>query len=104
MIFQKATVTAKAIPVGPGVADILALIGLQGTGAVRGRSLANRALPLYLTGAGLYAKLPLAALTTENIRYGVNPKRLGELQWNSEMSFASNVPVPLLEISTSPIS
>jgi hypothetical protein len=110
MLFVEADVKVECIPVGPSVADLIAMANIQGTSIqgnslVRGASAGANGIPLYLNGAGIYIKVPLATLVDpQNILYSPTKKRLGKVSWNSEMAFPGNVPQPLLQVSTTPIA
>jgi hypothetical protein len=100
MTYVKASVKAKGLPVGPSVSDLSALLGIQGAGAFRGRSTSSRGLPLYLSAAGIYVKIPNASLAIEPLKFSANTKRMGEVEWESNLTFGSYVPVPLLQVAT----
>jgi hypothetical protein len=103
--FDKIEVTAKAIPVGPHPSAVLAALGIQGTGAIRGRSRANAGANLYLSGAGLYAKLTQASLVDiKPVQAGAKVKRIGECSWKTTMTLAAGVPNPPLSLSTNAIA
>lgn len=105
MLFTKADVKISCTPVGPTLDDLLAMLNVQGGTAVRGGDVGADALPLYLNGAGVYVKVPLAALVDpQNILWSPTKKRLGKCNWTAEMQFADNAPLALMEVSTTPIA
>ena len=105
MRFNQIEVTCKAIPVGPHPSDIVNAIGVQGTGAIRGRSRAAVGANLYLSGTGLFAKLTQASLVQVTPIVGsAKKKRVGECSWKTTMTLTSGAPNPPLTLSTSSIA
>lgn len=83
--FKQLDVVAKAVPLGPTEADVLAAMRIQGTGAARGRSLSAGAVNLVATcaaGAGSpIITLNKVALKNSGYHFGASTIRLGELEW-----------------------
>lgn len=89
-------VTAKAIPLGISEAELRARLKIQGSGAQRGRSLADE--DLNITGTDVYIRLYAAALVGGPMNYGSKSDRMGELEWRATRSWSSGVPNPLFFI------
>lgn len=88
--------TARAQPMGIGLADLLTKLGLQGAGAVRGRSLAGD--DLNIEGDGVYMRLYAAALLGGPAQWATRLDRVGELQWQATRTFTAGVANPLFYI------
>jgi len=105
MRFNQIEVTCKCIPVGPQPSDLINALAIQGSGAIRGRSRAAVGANLYLTGAGLYAKMTQASLVDITPIVGSSKKkRIQECTWKTTMTLTTGVPNPPLDLATSPIS
>jgi hypothetical protein len=96
-------------PIGPTVAQIIASMGLQGTGAKRGRTLygINSGKPLVISGdtAGL-PKFTLngAQIAGNDFAFGLATNRMGDLVWKASRVFAAGVAQPLFEVGVVPVS
>jgi hypothetical protein len=105
MTFQYLDVTCKCVPVLPTPQELINLLGVQDANAMRGRSRAGLGRNLYLSGNGIYAKMPQAALTmADPIRAGAKVKRLGDVTFESTQVLAAGVPTPKLALSTAVIA
>jgi hypothetical protein len=101
MRFTDMEVTAKAKPVGGiGAADVLTALNIQGTGAGRGRALANSGQPLAISGSGIYAQLYAAALIETGDTFGGETNRIGTITWMSNTQLVSSVLKPLFYLGT----
>lgn len=92
------SVTAKAQPLGPSLAQLMTALALQGASATRGRSLAGD--DLVIEGTGMYAKLTAAALVGGPAQWARNLDRIGELEWRATRTFTAGVADPLFYIGT----
>lgn len=92
-------VTARGQPHGPGLADLMSALTLQGGGATRGRSLAGS--NLNITGTGVYVRLYSAALIGGPAQWSTRLNRLGELTWAANRTFSGGAPQPLLYVGSS---
>lgn len=103
--FQQIEVTCKCIPVGPQPADLYNSLAIDGSGAIRGRSRAAVGASLYLSGAGLFAKLTQASLVDITpVVASAKKKRVQECTWKTTMTLTSGTPNPPLTLATSAIS
>lgn len=99
------SVTAKCIPHGVTEADLIAAMGVQGTGAGRGRSIYRAAKDLKLAaGVGEpYITLSNAAIKTALQQFGVEANRAGEVEFVSTRNvFNAGVPVAVFDIGITP--
>ena len=83
-----AGITAKATlsPMGCSVAQAMTALAVQGTGVVRGASLAARAMQLEIESAlpgGLKVTIPSAALKTLPLVYGLTSPRFADVEFVS---------------------
>lgn len=94
-------VTGTFSPIGISEAQILTAMGIQGTGAVRGRRLGAMARDLTLT-TGVegdpYFKLFNCALTQAPSMHGRTANNMGDLQLVAQRKFTAGVVQPLFEI------
>ena len=104
--FQSLGVMARCVPIGPTPAQILTQLKIQGTGAVRGRSLAYNTLPstaddLVITGAdgSTIITLKQAGLKTAGFRFGATVLRENEIGFVAAKPFASGVPGALFTLA-----
>ena len=100
MLLQGLEVSAKATPVGPGIADIVAAM----TGAAElGSSIAAVGTELIVT-AGATPKLITvtvynAALVDSDLSWGAAKKRVGSCLWQATRTVTSGVADPLFSIA-----
>lgn len=88
--------TCKAKPMGPGLADFLSALTLQGAGATRGRSMAGA--DLNIAGTDVYVRLYAAALQGGSALWSAKQDRIGELTWAATRTFTAGVANPLFYI------
>lgn len=97
MTIQGLDVTAKAIPVGPTMANVMDAMG--STGAL-GSSLAASGEDLVITGTGIYVAVYQASLTDTDMKWGSTAKRLGQTTWQANRLVTGGVAQDLFYIST----
>lgn len=97
--FGKLTVVAKCKPVGIAESALIAALGIQSTGAIRGRSLQaianNNDLVFSSSGADSGLTVFKAAPRRSNIVFGATANRLGEVEWVATRKLAAGVMQPL---------
>ncbi|HTJ77941.1 MAG TPA: hypothetical protein VL357_03020 [Rariglobus sp.] len=87
-----ATLTAR--PLNIGADDIFAKLGLQGSGAGRGRSLSGTDV-LKVSGTGLYVSLYGAFLKNPPVNFDAKEDRAGELTWTASRTYTTGAANPL---------
>ncbi len=97
MTLQGLAVTAKCIPVGPAVADILAKMA---PAVALGNSIAALASHLLISGTGVYAKIYNAGMTESGFVYGAEKKRIAATTWQATRTLTSGTPDPLFYVGT----
>ena len=91
-------VTVKAQPLGISEEQMLEKLLLQGTGAVRGRSLSGD--DLIIQGTSVYVRINKASLRNSVQHFAANLERIGELTWSANRKFVSGVAQPLFFVGT----
>lgn len=91
---------AKFTPVGQTEAQILTLLKLQGSGVVRGSLISDVALPLNISGTGVYVRLYLATPIDGALVHGGVEDRVGELEFVANPWFTSGVKQPFVYAGT----
>lgn len=97
--------TGTFSPIGITEAQILTAMGVQGTGAVRGRRMAEVARDLILTtgvAGDPFFKLFNCALTQAPSQHGRTANNMGELALQAQRKFTDGVVQPLFEIGLTP--
>lgn len=79
--FDRLIVTAKAIPLGAAESDMVALLGIQGTGAGVGRSRQSVANDLVISSASVTVTLNKAAPVKNGFMFGAKVLRQAPVQW-----------------------
>ena len=97
MTLQELKVTAKAIPVGPTLAQLHTAMHEN---TAFGSSMST-ATPLVVSATGVYFSLANAGLIDMNAAWGSEAKRLGACQWQANRTVTLGVPDPLYYIGTS---
>lgn len=97
MRLQSLEVTAKAIPVGPTMADILAKMGNE---QALGSSIAAQGANLNISASGVYVRLANASITDSDFRWGSQSKRAGETTWQATRTVTAGTLDPLYYIGT----
>jgi len=97
MTLQNLDVTARCIPVGPTLADVM---GKMGHTAALGSSVQDDADTLEITGAGVEVTLTQAAITDTDGGWGQVRKRLGQTTWTAHRTFTDGAANPLYTIGT----
>jgi hypothetical protein len=94
------TVMAKCRALNVLIDDIIAVHGVQGAGARRGKRIAS-GNNLLLTGAGGSPVITLtsAALREPGYRFGNEEIRIGEIGFEAQRIFTSGAPQPLYTLS-----
>ena len=98
MTLQGLTVSAKAIPVGPAVADILSKVS---PAAALGNSVAAAAAPLNISATGVYVRVYNAGIVDSGFVFGNEKKRLGPTEWRATRTVTAGTPDPLFYVGTS---
>lgn len=83
MRYMGGTATVTLIPDGITSEEILAGLKVQGSGAVRGRSLNAGSQNLDIVGTGVFVRVYGANLGAAELRYAVNQDRVGEIAFES---------------------
>lgn len=97
MTLQGLTVTAKAIPVGPTINDVMTKLGhTEALGASRAASGAN----LVISATGIHAYVYKAAMTESEGIWGTQAKRIGTTTWQAMRSVTAGSLDPLFYIGT----
>jgi len=91
------TVTAKATPIGPAEADILAALAPN---VSLGNSIAAAANPLNISATGFYARIYNAAIDASALMYGADKKRLGPTTWVATRTVTAGLADPLFYVGT----
>jgi hypothetical protein len=101
MTLTRLTAVAKMKPVGLTEAQVLAALGLQGTGAARGRSLNAGGQTLNINGASGQVNIALngANLKGAEQLFGAKSLRVEQIAFVTTRNFASGVPGPVFTVS-----
>ncbi len=93
--------TAKATPLGITSSDLLAKLGLQGTGNIRGASFGGGD-SLNITGpsSNPYVRLYGARLMSGPLAWARDKNRIGQLTWKANRTFSGSTPNPLYYVGT----
>ena len=86
-------------PGGPGEADLVAALELQGPEALPGRSLSATAATLDIAGEHLFVRLPLAQLVRGELAFDAVRGRVGELRFVAERALVGTVAEPLVSLT-----
>jgi hypothetical protein len=99
------SVSAKCIPHGVTEADLIAIMGVQGAGAGRGRSIFRAPQDLMLVAGELepFITLKNAAVKVAPQQFGVEANRAGEIEFvATRNSFTAGVPNAVFDIGITP--
>jgi hypothetical protein len=99
------SVSAKCIPHGVTEADLIAIMGVQGTGAGRGRSIFRDPEDLMLVAGELepFITLNNAAVKVAPQQFGVESNRAGEIEFvATRNSFTAGVPNAVFDVGITP--
>lgn len=88
-------VTARCIPVGPAMADVLEKMGEE---TPLGSSLAALGADLELTTSAAVVTVKGAAITDCDFQWGLTPKRLGTTVWTATRTITEGVADPLFTV------
>lgn len=97
MTLQGLVVTAKCVPVGPAVTDILAKIA---PAVALGNSIAALSHHLLISGTGVCAQVYNAGMAESGFTYGAEKKRIGATTWKATRTLTSGTPDPLYYVGT----
>jgi hypothetical protein len=95
--FQGLSVMAKAIPVGPAMADVLAKMSDQ---QPLGSSIQGQAEDLIISATGIYAAVYNASIVDTDFGWGESRKRVGQTTWQATRTVTAGVADPLFYIGT----
>lgn len=93
-------VTATFTPVGISEAQYNALIGVQGTGVVRGASIGGGANTLIVSGTGVHFRLYGAVPVDGGLRFDANANRCAPITLRAVRQYAAGAMQPLYYIGT----
>lgn len=99
------SVSAKCIPHGVTEADLIAIMGVQGTGAGRGKSIFRAPQDLMLVAGELepFITLKNAAVKTAPQQFGVEANRAGEIEFvATRNSFTAGAPNAVFDVGITP--
>lgn len=96
MMFSSLSVSAKAIPVGPTQAELLAKLQME---AKLGASVATTD-HLNISATGVYVRLYNAALRAGQFAHGPQTKTNREFEWIATRSITGGAPDPLFYVGT----
>ena len=99
------SVSAKCIPHGVTEADLIAVMGVQGTGAGRGRSIFRTPQDLMLVAAvgEPFITLKNAAVKTAPQQFGAETNRAGEIEFvATRNAFNAGVPAAVFDVGITP--
>ena len=99
------TAMAKCAPIGVSEADLVALLPLQGTGIQRGARLSARGADLTIEGPNVgdpSVVLINAVLTDGGLAFGSTTNRVGELTFESAVTFTAGARNALFTVGSVP--
>lgn len=97
MTVTDVSVSAKCIPVGPTVANVMAAMG---DGLAMGSAVEAIAADLALTATGIAVTIPDAFIAEADLGWGTTRKRIGQTTWQGIRSLTTGTVNPLWTIGT----